>query len=294
MRDCILAVVWPKAHIFNFFRDHGCTTADLVAIANFKADNLSRSRMVDLAFESLSARADSGLGQFRAMLQALLSWSHFDPYYFDTLKKLDRSAADRHLSHLRQLQEIRDEKIHQERRRQQEAETKRRVPSTTLSDVKDRFLTLFSQGARPQERGYALEGVLSDMSKLSGLETTEPYRVSGEQIDGAVKFDGEHYLVEAKWQDKMASNEPLYQFAMKVEGKMYGRGIFVSVNGFAPNTVRDLVVGKALRTVLVDGGDLTLVAEGLLTFSQIIDRKVKAAQTKGLIFVDPMTGCSKV
>jgi hypothetical protein len=61
--------------------------------------------------------------------------------------------------------------------------------------------------------------------------------VQGEQIDGAVKFEGEHYLLEAKWHDKSAANEPVYQFAGKVEGKMYGRGIFVSVHGFSNEVV---------------------------------------------------------
>jgi hypothetical protein len=67
--------------------------------------------MVDAMFDHLSAKSDSGLGQFRAMLQALLEWAHFDPYYFDNLKKLDRSKAQKRLDHLRQLQEIRDGEI---------------------------------------------------------------------------------------------------------------------------------------------------------------------------------------
>jgi hypothetical protein len=159
--------------------------------------------------------------------------------------------------------------------------------------VRDAFLALYSSTDDAQKRGYSLEGILADLARIDGLHVTDSFRVNGEQIDGAVKFDGEHYLIEAKWQDKAASNEPLYQFAGKIEGKMYGRGLFVSVHGFSEDVVGSLTLGKAIKTVLVDGEDLTLVIEEQLSFSQLIDAKVKAAQTKGLIYVHPITGKSK-
>jgi hypothetical protein len=148
--------------------------------------------------------------------------------------------------------------------------------------------------ARTRRCRYALEKTLLALAKLSQLEITEPFRAQGEQIDGAVKFDGEHYLLEAKWHDKSASNEPVYQFAVKVEGKLYGRGIFVSVHGFSEYVIRSLVTGKAIRTIFVDGEELVLVLEQHLTFGDLIDRKVKAAQTRGLIYIHPLTETSKL
>src|ERR1700682_1306345 len=85
MRDCILSVMWPRQQIVTFLRDNGCTSAELNDSQNFKELGLSRAAIVDRVFEPLSSRADGGLGQYRAMLQALLNWSHFDPYFFDTL-----------------------------------------------------------------------------------------------------------------------------------------------------------------------------------------------------------------
>jgi hypothetical protein len=261
---------------------------------SWKEENLSRAAIVDGVFKRLSARTDGGLGQFRATLQQLLNWSHFDPYYFDNLRKLDREKAERALQHLRQLQEIRDARLKEERRRREEHAKAAQVPKTTLGELKEHYLQLFNAETNPQKRGYELERVLQELAKLSGLEVTEPFRVVGEQIDGAVKYDGEHYVCEAKWHDRLSSNEPLYQFAGKVEGKMYGRGIFASVNGFSSDAVVALTRGKALRTVLVDGEDLMLVLEGALTFAQMLDTKVRAAQTAGHIFVHPLTGAPKV
>lgn len=75
---------------------------------------------------------------------------------------------------------------------------------------------------------------------------------------------------------------------------MYGRGIFISVNGFSPYVAQSLITGKAIKTIFVDGGDLIMVFEEFLSFSNMIDKKVKAAQTKGLIYVDAITGKSKL
>jgi Restriction endonuclease len=245
--------------------------------------------MVDRLFDRLSSKPDGGLGEFRSMLTRLLQWSHFDPYYFDKLRKLDRPKAQSCLEHLKQLQEIRDAKLKHDRDRRAAQEAERQKPEYSLPELLKEFLELYQDSTHRQSRGYALERILQGLAKLSKLEVTEPFRTHGEQIDGAVKFDGEHYLLEAKWQDKAASNEPLYQFAGKVEGKMYGRGIFVSVHGYSAEVVQSLVIGKAIRTILVDGEDLVLVLEGVLTFGQMLDRKVKAAQTKGLIYIHPVT-----
>ncbi|MEM8676808.1 MAG: hypothetical protein AAGF83_23590 [Cyanobacteria bacterium P01_G01_bin.67] len=80
----------------------------------------------------------------------------------------------------------------------------------------------------------------------------------------------------------------------KVEGKMYGRGIFISINGFSDFVLKSITEGKAIKTIFVDGQDLTLVLEGHLNFSQLIDKKVKAAQTKGEIYINPLSEKSKL
>ena len=101
-------------------------------------------------------------------------------------------------------------------------------------------------------------------------------------------------MLEAKWHDRSASTEPLYGFASKVEGKMYGRDIFVSINGFMPDPVAALTKGKAIKTVLVDGEDLILVLENHLSLTKMLDTKVRAAQLKGQIYIHPITGKPKV
>ncbi len=291
MRECILKLLWAKKDIVDFFKNNGCTSSDLNALENYK--DLNRIEIVDTMFGLLSSKPDGGLGPFRAMLQSLVSWSHFDSYYFDTLQKLNRDDAQRAIDHLRQLQEIRDHKIQEQKKKRELKEAMTQMPQKTLEELKKQYIALLQGEITGANRGYALEKVLQELGKISGLEVTEPFRVNGEQVDGAIKFDGEHYLIEAKWQDKASANEPVYQFAQKVEGKFYGRGIFISINGFSENVINSLVAGKAIKTIFVDGGDIMIVLEDHLKLVQLIDKKVKAAQTKGLIYVDAITGKSK-
>ena len=252
---------------------------------------LHRAEIVDKIFTNLEKRSDSGIGQFRCMLKELTEWNYFDPYYFQKLNKLSESEAKRNISHLKQLQEIRDYKIKQERQRQEEQERKRKDISISINELKEIFLNLFSgkdqngKEINVQRRGYLFEEFLKKLFLNEGIEVTEPFKIVGEQIDGSIKYDGEHYIIEAKWHDKWSASDSLYQFAAKVEGKMYGRGVFISVNGFSPDSVQALTTGKALRTILVDGGDLVPITEGMYTLREMLDNKIKAAQTMGRIYV---------
>jgi hypothetical protein len=292
MRDCILKIFWPKDHIVQFFQNNGCTTADIKVLGDHR--ELHRYQMVDRMFDHLSAKPDCGLGAFRAMLQALTTWSCFDPYYFDKLRKLNQADAERSIMHLKQLQEIRDHKIKEERKARAAKEAVAQSPKQTINELKDKYISLIQGSESSQKRGYELESMLQELGKLANLDVTEPFRVNGEQIDGAIKFEGEHYLVEAKWQDKASANEPVYQFVGKIEGKFYGRGVFISVNGFSENVVSSLVHGKAIKTIFVDGEDLIMVLEGFQSFSEMLDKKIKAAQTRGEIYVNAITNKNKI
>jgi len=290
MRDCILSIFWPKKDIISFFQSNGCTSRDLKDGLNFK--ELRRVEIVDIVFDKLNSRDDRGLGQFRSMLQSLIEWSNFDPYYFETLGKLDRNEALRRINHLKQVREIRDAKLKEQQQQNSKKDEENKKSEKTLEELQ-RHLTMLFQGKDEhgniisiQKRGYAFEAFLRELFLFEKLHATEPFKITGEQIDGAIKFEGENYIIEAKWTDWPSASDTLYHFAQKVEGKMYGRGIFISINGFSHDSLDALQKGKALKTVLFDGGDLTLVMEKYFTFTDMLDKKVKAAQTKGCIYFD--------
>lgn len=290
MRDCILSIFWPRKEIISFFKNNNCTSRDLKDVQNFK--KLRRVEIVDIVFDKLNSRDDRGLGQFRSMLQSLIEWSNFDSYYFETLGKLDRNEALRRINHLEQVREIRDAKLKEQQKNFGKKDEENKKSKKTLEELQRHFTMLF-QGKDEhgnilsnKNRGYAFESFLQELFLFEKLDVTEPFKITGEQIDGAIKFEGENYIIEAKWTDWLSASDTLYHFAYKVEGKMYGRGIFISINGFSHNSLEALQKGKALKTVLFDGGDLTLVMEKYSTFTDMLDKKIKSAQTKGCIYYD--------
>ena len=131
-----------------------------------------------------------------------------------------------------------------------------------------------------QRRGYLFEEFLKKLFLNEGIEVTEPFKIVGEQIDGSIKYDGEHYIIEAKWHDKWSASDSLYQFAAKVEGKMYGRGVFISVNGFSPDSVQALTTGKHLGLFGRRWGFSSNYRRNV-HLREMLDNKIKAAQTMG-------------
>lgn len=298
MKGCILSIFWPKKDIIDFFKNASCTSKDLIVESEYK--ELPRAKIVDTVFANLEKRSDLGIGQFRAMLKQLTEWDYFAPYYFNKLNKLDEDEAKKNITHLKQLQEIRDHKIKQERQRQDELERKRKDLKVNIVELKDTFINLFSgkdkdgKEINSQRRGYLFEEFLRKLFANAGIEVTEPFKIVGEQIDGSFKYDGEHYIFEAKWHDSWSASNSLYQFAAKVQGKMHGRGVFISINGFSPGSVHALTTGKAIQTILVDGGDLVPITEGMYTLKEMLDNKIKAAQTMGRIYVDAISLSEKI
>jgi hypothetical protein len=75
---------------------------------------------------------------------------------------------------------------------------------------------------------------------------------------------------------------------------MHGRGLFISVNGFSNESIRAVVHGKHIKTILVDGEDLSHVLEERLRLEQLLDYKIRAAQTRGEVYVRPVREESKI
>jgi hypothetical protein len=73
MKNCLLAVIWPKKDIYSFFKDCSVPTTSLRTIQNWDEKGLSRSAMIDCVFQSLSEQPDNGTMHFTLMLNELSS-----------------------------------------------------------------------------------------------------------------------------------------------------------------------------------------------------------------------------
>ncbi|AMK71030.1 MULTISPECIES: restriction endonuclease [Bacillus] len=297
MKDCILELFWSKSDLYDFFRNSGCPRRHM-PLKNELVD-MKRYQIVDSVFRNLFATPDKGIIHLRNMLETLSQWDYFDPYYFEELNKLDRSKAESYINKLNIIYKDYTHKLKQQKKNkiEQSSISKKTI---LLEEIHNEYMSLLiskdSNGRiiSSQKRGYHFENLIMKIAQREEFDVTEPFKIKGEQIDGAIKYDGEHYLLEGKWNDAATASIDMYHFAHKVEGKMYGRGLFISVNGFSIDSVKSLVSGKSIKTILIDGTDLMYVTEGRITFCDLLDNKIKAAQTAGYIYFDALMQESKV
>jgi hypothetical protein len=149
--------------------------------------------------------------------------------------------------------------------------------------LRSRFFEL-EREADPQRRGYAFEKFLVDLFRAFDIEYRSAYRTGVEQIDGAFHHGGRDYLVEAKWQKLPPDTNDLFDFAMKVSGKLDGTlGLVISM--LAPRQeILDHVSRRTRSVLIMDGRDLALILEGQVGLPDALDLKSRRAAQEGLLF----------
>jgi hypothetical protein len=135
-----------------------------------------------------------------------------------------------------------------------------------------------------QQRGYALEKLFPQLMKASRIPVEKPFKAGGEQIDGAIKYDGRYYLVELRWRNKKAAPTDIGAFYFKAEGKFEERGIFISMNGYTSTVEGTVPKGRAVKILLFDGNHIANVIAGLYTFQELLEHAISRASTRGEIY----------
>jgi len=77
MKDCILAIFWPKKEIYAFLKDCSVPINVLNLVDKWDEKNLSRADMVNEALDALSNQSDNGTLHFNLMLNEPLSRRNF-------------------------------------------------------------------------------------------------------------------------------------------------------------------------------------------------------------------------
>jgi Restriction endonuclease len=152
-----------------------------------------------------------------------------------------------------------------------------------LSALSSEFYALLRATDR-QAAGYTFEKILNRLFALSGLDPREPFKITGEQIDGSFELDHEIYLVEAKWEQAAANEGKLLVFRGKIEGKsQFTRGVFISLNGITSEAEQAITKGKQPNFFTVDGYDLSVVMQGHIGLADLFRRKLRKLAEEGRI-----------
>jgi hypothetical protein len=190
------------------------------------------------------------------------------------------AAIDTLRKHVEPYRTLRDEEEEANRRRTAErvkAEMQRAM-NDKLEELKAEFHGIVRLPVQP--RGYALEKFLNSLFALFDVDAKAPFRISGEQIDGAFTFEGE-FLLEAKWQDEKTAVAALDAFAGKVGRKLDNTlGLFLSMNGYQDTAIEVHSRGRPVM-ILMDGADLNAVIDGRISLPDLLTRKRQHAARTG-------------
>lgn len=148
-----------------------------------------------------------------------------------------------------------------------------------------RFIRALRQCPRTAQRGKSLEGVLNRFFRISGLLVKEAFTLAGasgrgivEQIDGAIQFKGEIYLVEMKWWNAPIGPGEVNSHLSRLMTRAEARGVFISASGFTPAAIESVRSFLAHRIcVLCELEEIVKPLEADTEFSDLLDRKVQAA-----------------
>jgi hypothetical protein len=128
-------------------------------------------------------------------------------------------------------------------------------------------------------RGYLLQDLLNRAFDLHDIPVVKSFtrNQGGEQIDGAFKLEGWHYIVECRWREKLADIRQLDGLQGQVgrSGKQT-MGLFLSINGWSENVCPLLKQNPIKSIVLMDGFDLRTVLASPLDLCQFLMAKVAA------------------
>jgi hypothetical protein len=182
--------------------------------------------------------------------------------------------------------EAREAKV-RELARQEELARLSREREELLQRHSELLLMMFDEMARsddPQQRGYLLQDLFNRLFDLHEVPVVRSFtRNSGaEQIDGAFKLEGWHYLVECRWREKLADVRELDGLLGQVSrsGKQT-MGMFLSVNGWSENVPGLLKQNPEKVIFLMDGYDLRCVLSLEADLRELLVAKLAALSLDG-------------
>lgn len=153
--------------------------------------------------------------------------------------------------------------------------------------IKDKYKKLVDgKTFTPQQRGFELENLIYSILHNEGLEPRSGYKRQGEQIDGSFFWQGQTFLLEAKWVKDPLPASSIYAFKGKLDGKFHTTsGIYISVNGYSKDLEDALKFGKSLNIILFDKDDIPLLFNGEVSFTKMLKFKLRQAGDTGSLQV---------
>ncbi|GAB3781389.1 restriction endonuclease [Dyella agri] len=283
IKDGVANLYWYKGDLHKAWLRSGITAAlrdEILRLRDAAGKDLTKRLQMDALYERLrTGQYERRLEVSRNFVRILTEHKTFAPQ--DPKHRIE--VAERCALKLREL--VRQQEKDREYRdtiRTRAAKASRETYESRLGELRNKFANAID--LPPQERGYALEELFSELMRISGIPVEAPFRIEGEQLDGAIKYDGHYYLIELKWTNARTDPKEIAHFYYKVEGKLGARGIFLSMSGFTDGAINSLPNGKDLKILLLDGNHLANVIHGLYRMPELLEHAIGQASMKGNIY----------
>jgi hypothetical protein len=249
---------------------------------------LTKRQIAPLLLDAISDPLE-GVHVVRAIIEIAAHWSSFhladDEYAARaTVQKARELLGTIELMEAREAQQ-------RDQARKEELARMERERADLLRRQSDLLLMMFDDLAKsddPQRRGYLLQDLLNRTFDLHQIPVVRSFtrNEGGEQIDGAFKIEGWHYLVECRWRQKLADIRELDGLKGQVDrsGKQT-MGLFLSVNGWSDHVPSLLKQNPQKSILLMDGYDLRMVLCGRADLRDFILAKIAKLNLEGEPFL---------
>lgn len=248
----------------------------------YKRDEATGRRMSKRETAPLILKEVEKRGNLEAVLRTLLeiaaSWSSYhvadDEFAARATVQKAREVLDEVELHMAREQKQREFARREELARLEQERAK------MFQQKSDLLLMMFDAMAisnEPQQRGYLLQTLIEQTLDLHDIPVVKSFvRNSGaEQVDGAFKLEGWHYIVECRWREKLADIRELDGLNGQVDrsGKQT-MGVFLSINGWSENVPILLRQNPNKSIILFDGFDLRCVLDRQADLTELLFAKL--------------------
>lgn len=244
---------------------------------------LSKRQIAPLILDEIEKKHDSRK-IFRAIIEIAANWSSFHLADNEFQARATVQKARELLGSI-ELMEARETK-QRELARKEELAKMERERVEILRKQSELLLMMFDElakGTDEQRRGFLLQDLLNRLFDLYEIPVMSSFirNKGGEQIDGAFKLDGWHYIVECRWRKKLSNVRELDGLSGQVlRSGRQTMGVFLSINGWSTNVIPLLKQNPDKSILLIDGYDLRMVLAGQVDLKDFLLAKVAQLNLK--------------
>lgn len=285
LREALAVIVWNKRPFESFLRTALRDNPELLSGLPFSEP---KREVADILVDRLIEKEQKYKQVTLTLMLEVASMESFPN--IELIKEVeDRNLrlaeARRAVAHLRDLTKSyaaaisdRERLAAEEEARRAQIEAQRKF-ADELEGLRRWFVDLQGE-ADHQERGTALERLLTDFFALFDMEPRLSYNLEREQIDGSLSFDTDDYIVEARWRADPVDRGEADIFAAKVRRKGKNAvGLFVSVGGFTKGALDQY--REATPFIVMDGTDLYLALDQRVRLDDLLKSKKRHANETG-------------